>query len=197
MYILVGLGNPGEEYDDTRHNTGRSVLEAVRKKYDFSQWIADKKLKAQSAKGKIGKEMVTLIMPDTFMNKSGSAVTPLIKNEKQALRLIIVHDDLDLALGKFKISFNRGAGGHRGVESIIRAIKTEKFIRIRIGISPANSKGVVKKPKGEEAVGNFILGKFKKPEAEALKKVSKKVSGAVEMIIGEGVERAMGEYNSL
>ena len=197
MFIIVGLGNPGEEYTDTRHNTGRMVLDQVRKAHDFSEWTEDKKNKALVSERKIGKEKMMLLLPETFMNKSGVSLKNLITSEKKAEHLVVVHDDLDLAIGKFKISFNRGSGGHKGVESITRAIKTEKYIRIRVGISPPNAKGVVKKPKGEEAVSDFILGKFKKPELDALKKVCKHISEAVSVLVLEGKEMAMGKYNSM
>ena len=177
-YLLVGLGNPGEEYEGTRHNTGRIVVFALAKKIESND---NKKIK--------------ILLPDTFMNKSGSAVAPLIKNTKQAERLIVVHDDLDLPLGMMKLSFNRGSGGHKGVESIMRAIKTKAFVRLRIGISRATPKGKLKKPVGDEAVGDFILGKFKKEELEILKKVTKRAGKALEVLITEGREKAMNIAN--
>jgi PTH1 family peptidyl-tRNA hydrolase len=138
---------------------------------------------------------VTLILPETFMNKSGESVKPLIKSKKAAASLVIVSDDLDLPLGRFKIAFNRGSGGHKGVESIIRAVKTEEFIRVKVGISPATASGKLRKPDSKEIL-DFIIGKLKKPELEKIKKVSKKVSQALEMIITEGKDRAMREFNS-
>src|SRR3989344_5669821 len=107
-YVIVGLGNPGEEYSDTRHNTGRIALDIFRKKIDFPEWKADKMHKAEMSKGKLGKESLVLLAPDTFMNKSGAAVAPFIKNAKQAERLVVIHDELDLPVGMMKISFNRG-----------------------------------------------------------------------------------------
>ncbi len=195
MYIIVGLGNPGEEYEDTRHNTGRMMLEFFRRVNGLPDWQSEKKVKAQSAKGKIAKENLTLLLPDTFMNKSGTVLPAFIKSVKQAQALVVIHDDLDLPLGRFKISYNRGAGGHRGVESIIRTLKTEQFTRIRVGISKAGAKGTVKKPHGEKAVNDFILEKFKKPELAELKKVSKKVAQALEMIVTGEREKAMGMFN--
>ena len=171
-YVLVGLGNPGQEYEYTRHNTGRIIVSALAKKFD----------------GKV-------LIPDTFMNKSGSAVAPLIKNAKQAERLIVVHDDLDLPLGTMKLSFNRGSGGHKGVESIMRAIKTKAFVRLRVGISKTTPKGKLKKPVGDEAVGDFILGTFKKDELEILKKLAKRAGEALEILVSEGREKAMSLYN--
>ena len=194
-YVIVGLGNPGEEYENTRHNTGRIVLEAFRKKNDFPEWEMDKKLKALTSGGKIGREKVLLVLPETFMNNSGKSVAPLIKSKKAAEQLIVVHDDLDLPIGALKISFNRGSGGHKGIESIKRAIKTEAFVRLRVGISPSTPSGKLKKPKGDKAVEDFILGKFKPKETETLKKAAKRASDAIAVIISDGRERAMGEYN--
>ena len=130
------------------------------------------------------------------MNNSGKAVTPLVKSKKDLKDLIVIYDDIDLPLGKMKISFNRSSGGHRGLNSVIRALKSEEFLRIRIGIAPATPTGKIKKPKGEKAVINFILGEFKKPELETLKKLSKKVSEAVQMIFSESKEKAMSIYNN-
>lgn len=170
--IIVGLGNPGIEYEKTRHNTGRIVLEVFRQQNDFPEWQENKKLKSLvSKKGKI-----SLLLPETFMNKSGEAVAKIIKSKKAAENLMVIHDDLDLPLGRFKISFNRGAGGHRGVLSIIKALKTEAFTRIRFGIAPK------KKPVGpassagkEKAVIDFILGEFKPVELATLKKLAQKI----------------------
>lgn len=195
MHYITALGNPGEEYRNTRHNVGRIALEEFAKKNDFSDWVLDKKIKALSSKGKIRKEEVHLIEPETFMNKSGLSLQSMIKSKKKAENLIVIHDDLDLPIGKFKISFNKSSGGHRGVESVIKTIKTEAFTRVRVGISPATQSGKLKKPKGEKEVADFILGEFKKSEMEILKKISKKVSDALEILITEGREKAMGEFN--
>src|SRR3989338_4042229 len=117
MKLVVGLGNPGEEYENTRHNTGRIIVSLVEKK------LEDSKIK--------------FLTPDNFMNNSGKAVAPLVKTKKDLENLIVIYDDIDLPLGKIKISFNRSAGGHNGLGSIIKSLKSEEFLRIRIGISPA------------------------------------------------------------
>ncbi|MEK7662363.1 MAG: aminoacyl-tRNA hydrolase [Patescibacteria group bacterium] len=195
MITIIGLGNPGEEYENTRHNTGRMILEAFRKKLCFSEWESDKKSRSLISAGKVGKEKAVLVLPETFMNKSGLSVGAFVKSKKAAESLIVVHDDLDLPLGAMKISFNRGSGGHKGIESIKRGIKTEAFIRVRIGISPATPSGKTKKPKGDKAVGDFILGKFKPKEAEVIKKLSKKVIEAIKILITEGREKAMNALN--
>ena len=156
MYIVVGLGNPGEEYANTRHNSGR--MAAVELGHGVSKWT----------------RRVRILIPDTFMNKTGTAVAKMVKSKKAAEKLIVIYDDLDLPLGTLKISYNRGSGGHKGLESIIRALKTKEFIRIRIGIGK------------KKDVEKHILGNFTKLETDTLKKVFKKVSEAVEVIVEEG-----------
>lgn len=196
-YIIVGLGNPGAEYEGTRHNLGRMVLDAFVKKNDWAEWQEDKKLKALVASGKVGKNKASLIKPETFMNKSGEAVKSLIKSKKAAETLVVIHDDLDLPLGKIKISFNKSSGGHRGVESVIKAVKTEEFIRLRLGISGETASGKIKKPQGEEKVISSILGEFKKSEEDELKKVIKKSAIALEMIITDGWNKAASLLGTL
>lgn len=176
MKLIVGLGNPGKEYENTRHNTGRIMVGIIEKKID-------------------AKQKIKFITPDTFMNNSGPAVAKALAGKKALKDLIVIYDDIDLPLGKIKISFNRSAGGHNGLGSVIKALKSEEFLRIRIGISGATPKGVVKKPKGEKAVLNFLLGEYKKSELETIKKLSKKVSEAIETIFSEGKEKAMSLYN--
>lgn len=194
-HIIVGLGNPGIEYKNTRHNAGRMVVEAVKKDFDLEEWKLSKKDKALVSKGLLKNAKVTLMMPETFMNKSGESLKSLIKNPKQAEKLVVVHDDLDLPLGTIKVSWNRGAGGHKGLESVIKAVKTEKFTRIRIGISPEAAKGGVKKPSHEKILSDFIVLPFKPAELSDIKKAVKRAVEAVEMITNGGVEKAMGEFN--
>lgn len=193
MHYIIGLGNPGEEYKISRHNTGRIIVEDFAK---FAGWRFEfnKKLNALVSEGKIKKEKAMLILPETFMNKSGNSVKPLIKSKKGAENLIVVHDDLDIPLGKIKISFGKNSGGHRGVESIMRAIKTKDFIRIRVGISPTTPKGKIKKPEGKKVIAH-ILENFKPKELEIIKKNSKKIVLALETIITEGLGKAMSVYN--
>jgi len=175
MKLVVGLGNPGEEYENTRHNTGRILVGMIEKKLEGLK--------------------VKFLTPDNFMNNSGKAVAPLIKSKKDLKDLVVIYDDIDLPIGKMKISFNRSSGGHNGLGSIIKHLKSEEFLRIRIGISPETPSGKLRKPKGERAVLNFLLGEFKKSELETLKKLSKKVAEAVETIFTESKEKAMSLYN--
>ncbi len=176
MKLIVGLGNPGEEYENTRHNTGRIMVGMVEKKINF-------------------KDKIRFVLPDKFMNNSGKVVAPLIKSKKDLKDLIVIYDDIDLPIGKMKISFNRSSGGHNGLGSIIKALKSEEFLRIRIGTSPATPSGKIQKPKGEKGVLNFLLGKYKKNELDELKKLSKKVTQALETIFTEGKDKAMSLYN--
>jgi len=193
-YIIVGLGNPGEEYADTRHNTGRIILDHFREEFG-GEFEYDKKINAQVAEVKIGKEKVMLVAPETFMNNSGKAVGPLVKSIKAAEKLIVIYDDFNLPIGRMKISFNRSSGGHNGLESIIKSVKTEAFPRIRIGTAPANARGEAKVPHGEEKIEKFILGKFKEDEVKTLKKVGKNALEAVQTLIKEGREKAMSVWN--
>jgi PTH1 family peptidyl-tRNA hydrolase len=195
-YIIAGLGNPGEEYENTRHNTGRIILDIVRKEFG-DDFVFNKKLNAETSQAKISNEKVTLIAPLTFMNLSGKAIAPLVKNIKAAQKLIVIYDDFSLPLGKIRISYNRSSGGHNGLESIIKAVKTEAFVRIRIGTAPENAKGNAKLINGEDKVEKFILGKFKDDEMKELKKVGKTVSEAVLVLIKEGREKAMSVFNGM
>ncbi len=205
MFYVIGLGNPGKEYEGTRHNTGRSFLEYVAKKNDFSDWKFDKKLNALTATGTLGKKKTILINPETFMNNSGNSVRPLKLLKKPARpngrsggdleNLCVVYDDLDLPIGHMKISFNRSAGGHNGLASIISAVKSESFPRIRIGVSPMTAKGMVKKPSGEEKVIKFLMTKFRESEIPDLKKVWKRANEALIVLLNEGRPKAMSLYN--
>ncbi len=195
MILTVGLGNPGEEYEKTRHNTGRIIVEQIAKVGGFSEWKDDMKLKSLRSKGEIDNEKVELILPNTFMNNSGLALAPLIDSPKKLISLIVVYDDMDLPLGNLKISFNRSSGGHNGIESIIKKLKSQEFLRIRIGVSPLTPTGKLKKPKGEAAVLKFLLGVFKEDELKIIKNQSKKVTEIIAMISKEGKEKAMTLFN--
>ena len=195
MYYIVGLGNPDAEHEGTRHNAGRVVLAHFLRQHGLSEMVRSKKYASRVSDGVVEGERVLVLYPETYMNKSGSAVTKAVTSAKKAEKLIVVHDDLDLPLGAMRISFSRGSGGHKGLESIIRAIKTRDFARVRLGIAPTTPTGRLRKPKGEEKTVAFLLSDFKKPELAILKKISKRVSEAVETIIAEDVERAMNQYN--
>lgn len=200
MHYIVGLGNPGLEYENSRHNTGRMSVMKLLKDLKIEDLEISKKANALIAEGKIGKEKFTTILPETYMNRSGNSVSYFIKPKNKTSKkgiesLIVVHDDIDLPIGIIKISYNKGTGGHRGLDSIVKALKTKEFVRVRIGISPKTPSGKIKKPDGEQKILDFILGKFKSNELEELKKVFKKVNQAIDCIISEGKDKAMNIYN--
>ena len=177
MFLIVGLGNPGEKYQKTRHNVGYMVLDAVAKKYEFSEFRFDKKANAFGAEGFLDDEKMLLVKPQTFMNNSGTAVKFLytryeIQNTKY---IIIIHDDIDLPLGKIRISIGRGSAGHKGVESIMKALGTKDFTRIRVGIHPEKGK--------PEDVESFVLRKFTKEEQKILDPVIENARDAIETIL--------------
>lgn len=191
MFYIIGLGNPGEEYKDSRHNTGRMAIQKLLKDLKIEDLKINKKANALVAKG----TKMTIVLPETFMNNSGKAVVKFIKSKKATENLIVVHDDIDLPLGTLKISYNKGTGGHRGLDSVVKVVKTKEFVRIRIGISPATPSGKIKKPQGEKAVIDFILNKFKPSELEIMKKTFKKSSEAIQTLVSDGRDRAMNIFN--
>jgi len=196
MFIIVGLGNPGDEYKNTRHNMGRIILDKFAEVNDFSEWEHSKYGKLLYSWGKIGKKKIELIKPETFMNKSGQAISYVNKKHKiKSENMIVIYDDLDMPLGTFKIAFNRGSGGHKGVESIRKAIKTKEFVRVRVGILQTTPAGKLKKPKGEEKVLNFIMKDFKKDEMAKIKKMSKTINKALIEIVENGRVSAMNQFN--
>ncbi len=195
MMLIVGLGNPGEEYAKTRHNAGRIILEHIANAEEFSDWKNDMKTKSLRAKGEVEGEKFDFMLPETFMNNSGNAVAQVIDDKKKLKNLVVVYDDLDIPVGSLKISFNRSSGGHNGVESIIKKVKSKEFVRIRIGVSPHTPTGKLKKPSGEQAVLKFLLGAFKEDELKTLKKQSKLVTEILSTLANGGKDKAMSLYN--
>jgi len=183
MILIVGLGNPGKKYQKTRHNIGFLVVESLKLKVkSFSNWKKIKRFQAEISKGKINNQEILLAEPQTFMNLSGKAVKLLTKTYNlKPETLFIIHDDIDLPLGKIRIVKNRGAAGHKGVESIIKELGTKNFIRFRIGIQPKFGK-----PKNPE---KFVLQKFSEGEAGTVKEVIKKTAEAIEFSLKEGLEK--------
>lgn len=195
-YIVAGLGNPQSEYAGTRHNSGRQCVQALAKKFETPAWKLDKKLQALTTQVIIGKKKILLVLPENYMNNSGASLKPLVKSTKAASELVVIYDDLDLPLGRVRLSFDRGSGGHKGVESIIKKIGTRAFVRIRIGVCPVTSGGKMRKPTSEESVLRHILGKFSAREQEQLNKVNKKISQALEIFWEQGRERATSFLNA-
>ncbi len=194
MWYIIGLGNPDEEYKGTRHNIGRDVVSALAKKFDLD-FKEDGKAKTHFAKGSIGKKPSMILLPDVAMNNNGLVARAYIKSKKDAKNLIVIRDDIDMGLGKMKITFNRGSGGHRGVESTLKQIKTNEFFQLKIGILPLTPSGKPKKPVGEKKVIDFILGTWKPNEEKVIKKEIKRAGEAIETLINEGFPRASTLFN--
>ena len=194
-WTVVGLGNPGDEYRDTRHNVGWHIVRAYEEVLRMGGFVFDTKVNAEVASAVIGSRTLTLVLPYTFMNKSGTAVKPFVKNKKAAERLIVVHDDIDLPLGTIRLSFGRGSAGQKGVDSIIKALGTKDFIRMRVGIAETTPAGVLKKPKGEQKVIDFVLGAFRSKEEPVLADVTDRCVKALAVTIADGHECAMNMFN--
>jgi PTH1 family peptidyl-tRNA hydrolase len=193
--LIVGLGNPGKSFENTKHNFGFIILDNFQKKYDFPEFKEDKKLKAQISEKNILGKKVLLAKPLTFMNNSGDSVQVLVKkelNQKNVSEsLLVIHDDLDIKFGEIKIVKNRGSAGHKGVESIMKKIKTQDFTRIRLGIGQENKKRITNKQKIKE----FVLSPFSQKQKKILNRVIAKSIEAINIFIKEGPNKAMNEVN--
>jgi len=190
MILVVGLGNPGKKFEKTRHNVGFRAVDGFQEKNNFSAFKLSKKFLAEISEGALDDEKVILAKPQTFMNDSGRAVKLLTKNYKlKTGSLFIIHDDIDLPLGKIRISVGRSSAGHKGVESIIRELKTKNFVRFRIGIKPEKIEN------REQKIEKFVLEKFSKDEGKILGGAIKEAVEAIEMAIKEGAEKAMTKFN--
>jgi len=186
--LLVGLGNPGKEYENTPHNAGFMALDEFAQKNNFPEFMLNKKSNSLTSESIIEGQKVVLAKPQTFMNNSGPAVRILTKNYKlKTTNLVVIHDDIDLPFGQMKISVGSGSGGHKGVESIIKELGTQDFGRIRIGIQPADGK--------PEYVEEFVLQQFSQAERAALEQTMGNACSALDSILREGIEKAMNEYN--
>lgn len=166
MYLILGLGNPGKKYKNTRHNLGFLILDFFRKKNKFPKFKFEKSLNSQISEKNFLEKRVILMKPQTFMNTSGKALKLFSQkyNFFNFKNLLVVHDDLDIPLGKIKISFGRSSGGHKGVQSLIEELGTKNFFRQRVGIGP---RPTLKK------IEIFVLEKFEKKEKGILKKIIK------------------------
>lgn len=197
MNYIIALGNPGDEYSNNRHNTGRIILEMLSKKLEMDKFKEDKKIRALVSKGVIDGKKISVVFPNNFMNNSGASVKPLVGSAKDLDKIVVVYDDIDLPLGTVRLSYNRGSGGHNGLISIIKALKSEAFLRIRVGVSPSTAGGKIRKPESGDGVLKFLLGDFRPKEMEEMKGISKTVLLALILFVTEGREKAMGEINSL
>ncbi len=193
--LVVGLGNPGKEYMQNRHNAGRIVLEILAAAKSFSAWKEKRSLRALVSEGEMAEESFMFLLPNNYMNNSGTSVAPLITSKKKLGDLVVVYDDIDLAFGTIKISFDRTSGGHNGVESIINSVHSKEFIRVRIGICPVSADGEKKKPVGKDAVHDYLMSNFSKTELRKLEAVSEKVGESLLSIKLEGYLQAMTKFN--
>jgi len=190
MILVVGLGNPGKKFEKTRHNVGFRAVDGFQEKNNFPVFKLSKKYLAEISEGALGDAKVILAKPQTFMNNSGRAVKLLTKSYKlKTGSLFVIHDDIDLPLGKIRISVGRSSAGHKGVESMIRELKTKDFVRFRVGIKPE------KVENRKQEIEKFVLEKFSKNEEKNLGGVIKEAIEAIEMAIREGAEKTMNEYN--
>lgn len=190
-YVVLGLGNPGGEYAKTRHNAGRMVAELLAKEEGF-EFALKKPAQAIVATGEIDGEKVVIALPETMMNLSGKTAAALVKSKPAAKKLLVIRDELDMPLGAIKMTVpGRGSGGHKGIESIMRTLKTKDFVQMKIGISPATPKGKVRKPAGEDKVITHVLGKFSPKEEVVLKKTLARAAEASRLFVTDGIERAM------
>lgn len=188
MRLIVGLGNPGTQYDDTRHNVGFRVVRAFHtlRIEDFSAW--KHKGNADVSEERINNEKTILLLPTTFMNNSGDAVIDAVNFWKiRPDDIMIVYDDLDLPLGTVRIRKEGGSGGHNGVKSIIERVGTETIARIRIGIGNDMSETI--------PTERFVLEKFRVDELEGVQMAIDRSAEALQMMLQRGVEDAMNEFN--
>lgn len=187
MYIIAGLGNPGREYDMTRHNIGFEVIDYIAEELGVK--VNKLKFKSLFGETKIGEDKVYLVKPQTYMNLSGDSIREFCSFYKiPPENVIIISDDIALPTGKIRIRTKGSAGGHNGLKSIIYQLNSDNFPRIRIGVgAPKHSDYDLK---------DFVLGRFTKDEIPVLEEAIIKASKAVEEIIKSGIDRAMNKYNS-
>jgi len=187
MIIIVGLGNPGSKYKNTRHNVGFQAVDRLQKKNNFPDFKLFSKFNALISEGVLENKKVIIAKPQTFMNDSGKTVKSLASfykvNDKN---ILIVQDDIDLETGTIKISIGRGSAGHKGIESVIRELGANNFARIRIGIEPED--------KTKKAL-ELVLKGFDKKEKERIDGALDNTCLALETAVKGGLERAMQEFN--
>ena len=185
MYLIVGLGNPEDEYARTRHNMGFDTINQIADNYNIK--VNKKKFDSLYGKGEINNEKVILLKPQTYMNLSGVAIREFMNFYKlKDSNIIVIYDDLDIEPGIIKIRKKGGPGTHNGMKSVVSEIKSEEFYRIRIGIGEPQFKGDLL---------NYILTRIPDKEYEILKKSINNAANAVSDIINNGIDNAMNKYN--
>lgn len=199
VITIIGLGNPGKQFEKTWHNVGFWVIDEFFKKnkeaYNFSNFVFNKKTQSLMAKGFLNDKKIILAKPQTFMNNSGKAVKQIVSNFQISIpnSLLVIHDDVDIPLGDIKIVKNRGAAGHKGVNSIIQELKSKNFIRIRIGANCfAQNK---KSDKKNQKLDKFVLKKIAKNEEKVVKEAIEKTIEAIEFSLKNGADKAMNVFN--
>lgn len=186
MYLIAGLGNPGRKYQFTRHNLGFRVIEALAQNHHIP--LNQKKFQSIFGQGVIEGHKVHLILPQTFMNISGLAVGHWVRYfHSDPEQLVVVHDDLDLDWGRLRIVTKGGAGGHRGVLSLIEHLQTNVFVRLRVGIG---------RPPGDQPPEGYVLETIPASRRTELDRLVEEAGLALEMILRDGVERAMNGFNA-
>ncbi|KKS26220.1 MAG: Peptidyl-tRNA hydrolase [Parcubacteria group bacterium GW2011_GWA2_42_11] len=198
MKLIIGLGNPGSKYEKTRHNLGFAALDYFKNNNaGFSDWREDKKFNALLSESSIGsEEKIILAKPQTFMNLSGQTVRTLADFYKMsAADIWIIHDDMALPLGTLRISQNSSAGGHNGVESIIKNLGTKDFVRFRLGIHPIGQTFLACVFKRLISTQKFVLQKFAKNELAAIEAAQQKTAEALSAALGDGLPAAMNKFN--
>ena len=185
MYLIVGLGNPEEEYKNTRHNMGFDTINKLANDYNIE--MNKQKFKAIYGMGTIEGEKVILLKPQTYMNLSGESIIEWVNFYKLAMdKVIIVYDDIDVEPATIKIRKKGSAGSHNGMKSVIQSLNTENFARIRVGIG---------KPEYKGDMINYVIGKLPKEEYEELQKGTELAKKAIVEILANGVDIAMNKFN--
>lgn len=186
MYIIAGLGNPGSQYENTRHNAGFRVMDILADRMGIL--IEEKKHKALCGRGVLEGQKVILLKPQTFMNASGESIRAAADFYKaEPEEVLVVYDDISLEPGQLRIRAKGSAGGHNGMKNIIAHLGTQEFPRVKVGIG--------EKPKGMD-LADYVLSRFSKGEQELMDQAFKEAARAVAVILGQGIESAMNEFNA-
>lgn len=184
-WLIVGLGNPGAQYDKTRHNLGFMLVDRLA--HEAQTQIKREECRALIGRAEIENRLTELVKPQTFMNLSGEAINCLLKKpERTAQKLIVISDDLALPIGTMRLRGKGSHGGHNGLRSIIDCLRTNEFIRLRIGIEPEHP---------IRDTSNFVLEKFSKTETEKIEQILETCADAIRAVITDGIEKAMARYN--
>lgn len=188
MKLIVGLGNPGGKYENTRHNAGFIALDEVQSVFGCSEFKKSVKRKALISEGQIGTEKVVLVKPQTFMNLSGQSVQGLVHFLKIDLSdVVVIYDDVDIESGKLRVRGEGSAAGHNGIKSLIQCLGSDQFIRIRLGVKP------ITEFKGDLA--DYVLGQLSNDEKELLNQNVQKLPGLLELLFESGLEEVMQRFN--